>query len=461
MIVTRSTLLLVSLLASSASAQSDCNFCPTTGSLVTPSPSFDLSFLEPYIGVDLSFQTSCSLVSNFQASLTDEACEAIQGNSLFQSTCCGAVSTEPIVPCPLCDNLGNPGATVVELPPDLEEIFNLADITCENIDAASSANLLTDKQCTSLHEYDDLINLCCPTPSPPPTEDPDSVDSGDDSDNTDLESSDDSDNTDPESSDDSDNTDPESSDDADNTDSPFCFSGRSTVQVQGKGETRIDQLQIGDAVQQLDGSYSTVYSFAHRAPEQMVEYLQIHTTQTKKPLEISNKHMLYANGHLVAAKEVKVGDALLIPSNNNGDTTTAATVTKIGRVSLIGAYAPYTTTGNLIVSGVAASSYCVGHEFNSFLTPAQQHSFQQVINGPHRVLYNLGMLEGKETYDNAFGFSQSMMLQHSLKVCFLQYFGHLVAAVIGYLVWKKQQHQLMAQKDDNIVDLKKSPVVVN
>ena len=123
-----------------------------------------------------------------------------------------------------------------------------------------------------------------------------------------------------------------------------CFSGRSTVEVQGKGVTRIDQLKIGDAVQQMDGSYSTVYSFAHRAPEQIVDFLQIYTTSTKEPLEISDEHMVIANGLLVPAAQVKVGDALV--AVNNGATPTI--VTKIGPVSLKGAYAPYTQLATLL-----------------------------------------------------------------------------------------------------------------
>jgi len=324
--------------------------------------------------------------------------------------------------CSLCENndndLGNLNSVVANLPSDIQGILGLSSgITCAVLDdAISSTNsgindyLLTEDECSDLQDNDNVINLCCPDPLP---------DTG--------------------------------SQEGD------CFSGHSTVHVQGKGEMRIDQLQIGDAVQQLDGSYSTVYSFAHRAPEQIVEYLQIYTTSTKnKALEISQEHMVYANGMLVPAGHVKVGDSLMVRTNNE---TTTATVTKIGTVSLKGAYAPYTKSGNIVVNGVAASIYVVVEEFNSFLIPSQQHEFQQIINGPHRMLYNLGLL-GEETYDNVFGYSQSMMLQRSLKIFLFQYFGHFVVAAIGYLVWKKQkqqqQQQQQARKVADLLDLRNS-----
>ena len=313
------------------------------------------------------------------------------------------------------NDLGNLNSVVADLPSDFQGILGLTSgITCADLDdAVSSTNsgindyLLTEGQCSDLRGNDNVINLCCPDDLP------DTGSQGGD-----------------------------------------CFSGRSTVHVQGKGETRIDQLQIGDAIQQLDGSYSTVYSFAHRAPKQIVDYLQIYTTSTKKPLEISDEHMVHANGWLVPAGHVKVGDSLMVRANNE---TTTAIVTKIGSVSLKGAYAPYTKSGNIVVNGVAASSYVVVEEFNYFLTPSQQHKFQQIINGPHRMLYNWGLL-GEETYDNVFGYSQSMMLQRRLKIFLFQYyFGHLMAALVGYLVWKKQKQQ--AKQVADLVDLKNSLVL--
>ncbi len=102
---------------------------------------------------------------------------------------------------------------------------------------------------------------------------------------------------------------------------------------------------------------------------------------------------------------------------------------------------------------------CVGHEFNSFLTPVQQHSFQQIINGPHRLLYSLGWLGEEETYDKDLGYSQSMMLQRSLKIFFFQYFSHLMAAGIGYLVWKKQLQKV--KLGDDVKDGLKRSLVVN
>ncbi len=331
-------------------ALADCNICANGTSVLDPGPAIELHSLQIPELKHLRIQSAtCSQIARFSDVIPDASCgPLIQGSTAFQAACCreeeivaretvvcnicegsqhplvndntvtlpnkiaetlgifsatcDALNTlglaggtftasecgvlqvaspflccpEPVkVECNICDksehDFGNLGALVDGLPLELQFFLDLtsSDITtCASINNAASQEgaiiddyRLTEEQCSVLQTTDDVINLCCPEPP------------------EDLVPS---------------------------TSKGRCFSGRSTVQVQGKGETRMDQLQIGDAVQQLDGSYSTVYSFAHRAPEQMVEYLQIHTTQTKKPLEISNKHMLYANGHLVPAAQSRL-----------------------------------------------------------------------------------------------------------------------------------------------------------
>jgi len=66
----------------------------------------------------------------------------------------------------------------------------------------------------------------------------------------------------------------------DSTASGFCFSDRMTVMVQGKkGATRMDELQIGDAILTSKG-YSKVYSFGHHEPSKWTEFLQIYTANS-------------------------------------------------------------------------------------------------------------------------------------------------------------------------------------
>ena len=127
------------------------------------------------------------------------------------------------------------------------------------------------------------------------------------------------------------------------------FPGRTRVNVQGKSSIRMDELQIGDAVQQPDGSYSPVYGFAHHAPRQAVEYLQIYTNHSQRALEISAEQMLDVNQHWIAAGEIKAGDVL----EANG---TPMQVNFVSQVVLVGAYAPRTLSGTIVVNEITVSS---------------------------------------------------------------------------------------------------------
>ena len=54
-----------------------------------------------------------------------------------------------------------------------------------------------------------------------------------------------------------------------------CFSGQSTVHIQGQGRKRMDQVQVGDTVLTMDGSYSRVNSFGHLEHVAETDFLQI------------------------------------------------------------------------------------------------------------------------------------------------------------------------------------------
>jgi hypothetical protein len=131
----------------------------------------------------------------------------------------------------------------------------------------------------------------------------------------------------------------------------ICFSGRNLVDVQGKGAIPMENLEIGDIVKtSADGKFSRVYSFAHKDRQSEAEFLQIYTEKSSLPVEISPEHFVYVGSDqeqtLLRTKHVQVGDRL-------GDTI----VTAITPVQRHGLYAPVTESGEILVSGIVASSY--------------------------------------------------------------------------------------------------------
>merc|ERR1711862_949272 len=91
----------------------------------------------------------------------------------------------------------------------------------------------------------------------------------------------------------------------------------------------------------------------------------------KKPLEITGMHMLFSTGRAVRADEVSVGDML-------GESK----VTEIKSIKRNGVCAPITESGDIVVSGIHASSYY------SFLDniPFNQHVMSHFFFASHRMM---------------------------------------------------------------------------
>lgn len=129
--------------------------------------------------------------------------------------------------------------------------------------------------------------------------------------------------------------------------SSACFSRLNSVVVRGKGTISIADLAIDDYVQSSqDGTFSRVYSMAHKDHDRSIKYLRIYTNQGSR-LEISERHILFLNGVAAMAGDVKVGDWL----------GKLQKVTRIQKVTSQGLFAPLTERGEILVSGVHVSSY--------------------------------------------------------------------------------------------------------
>merc|ERR1712032_168807 len=150
-----------------------------------------------------------------------------------------------------------------------------------------------------------------------------------------------------------------------------CFSRFNDVEVQGQGMTSMDAVKVGDYVRTGNADFSLVFSLAHLDHDIEADYLQIYTDGLQKPLEITGMHMLFSSGNAVRADEVSVGDML---GTNK--------VTGIRSIKRKGVYAPVTESGEIVVSGIRASSYY------AFLdrVPFNQHVMSHFFFAPQRMI---------------------------------------------------------------------------
>ena len=194
----------------------------------------------------------------------------------------------------------------------------------------------------------------------------------------------------------------------------WCISGESLIQVPGKSAIRMDELMIGESVLAANGKFTQVYSFGHKDLKTETEFIQIYSNASTHPLEITNDHMVYlyfdaiSTMRLVPARDLKVGDLLYTQDGH-----APAQVTKIGEVSRIGAYAPFTMLGSLLVNGIAVSNYIALPptlvQGNNILESYEhQHRLQHAAYMPYRIYCGLFGCEG-ERYDDESCLSKAVM----------------------------------------------------
>ena len=209
-----------------------------------------------------------------------------------------------------------------------------------------------------------------------------------------------------------------------------CFSDRTTVQVQGKGFTRMDQIEAGDMVLTTEG-YSRFYNFGHVDRVQSTEFLQILAVGMENPLEITSDHMLYLldedrKKKLLPARYVKTDDLLVTAEGS------AVRVVSVDKVQRRGIYAPFTVTGDIVVNGIAASNYiALPSAFQTLLSFEQQHWIQHAAYVPYR-LYCL-VLGCRETRDEATGLSVGIVMWIPL-LRWLESHSQVILPVFLYMV---------------------------
>jgi len=170
----------------------------------------------------------------------------------------------------------------------------------------------------------------------------------------------------------------------------FCFSENNMVETEGGELVQLSDLQIGDKVLVSRDTYDPVYSFGHRSEDGMGDYLQIHSQDTKTPLELSGDHMvLIEGGSFVPASHLEIGSKLV---RSNGNVTS---ISRIRNVTTRGVYAPFTKSGTIVVNGVVASSYISYQDSENVVigTITTQVSFQWIAHKfetIHRLACSVG-----------------------------------------------------------------------
>jgi Hint module len=183
-----------------------------------------------------------------------------------------------------------------------------------------------------------------------------------------------------------------------------------TVEVQGKGFIPMEELEIGDYVRSgsagQGGTFSRVFSFAHLDRDYETEFIQIFSNGKKdEPIELTYNHLMFVNNKAapVRADAVKVGDAL----------DDQHKVTEIKQVVRRGIYAPVTESGDLVVSGVRASSYVA--VMDNVLV--DQHAMTHMFFAPCRMICSINFdwckeeTYSKEGYSNLYSWALKMYVR--------------------------------------------------
>lgn len=176
-----------------------------------------------------------------------------------------------------------------------------------------------------------------------------------------------------------------------------CFAGDNTVETEHDGLKRMGELHIGDKIKTAEGMFDAVYSFGHYQPDAIGEYVEISIDHHTKPLFVSKEHLVLINGAMVPASTIIKGD---IVRTQHG----TATVKTTRLVTKSGAFAPFTMSGELLVSNILASSYVSIQNNKSTLhigsldSGLSLHWLAHVVQAPHRLLCRFKMCA--ETYND-------------------------------------------------------------
>jgi len=177
-----------------------------------------------------------------------------------------------------------------------------------------------------------------------------------------------------------------------NTNFGLCFPGTSRVSIEGKKDSiPMSELRLGDSILvDTKGTYETVYTFGHYAPNApKVPFAKIRTRNGSQ-LTLSERHMVVIQKMdtrtmtPIPASRIKKGDTIIHVSGKN-DVVVSTEIIHLRE----GMYAPFTASGYLVVDNILVSNYVAFITEEEKIFPTSQYQYQQRIahafNGPHRM----------------------------------------------------------------------------
>jgi len=129
-----------------------------------------------------------------------------------------------------------------------------------------------------------------------------------------------------------------------------CFPADAQVTLRDGRSARISEVRIGDEVSVGNGRFSRVFFWTHFDKHVQSQFVRL-TTNSGNVLEASAGHFVYANGKMVPAARVEIGDQIPLSSG------TLSKVVDITTVEKSGLFNPQTLSGDIVVNGIVASTY--------------------------------------------------------------------------------------------------------
>jgi len=147
---------------------------------------------------------------------------------------------------------------------------------------------------------------------------------------------------------------------------PTCFPGDATANVYGRGPTSIASLSVGDGVlvESVAGrlTFAPVLAFLHKVPGSLgLLHESVTVVHSQGTFRASANHLAFVLSEAgvrgdASVSALRPGDQLLVQSDSGKEMPSV--ILSIGVESTTtGMYAPFTSSGSLVVDGVIASNY--------------------------------------------------------------------------------------------------------